>query len=675
MTIGELYATIGVASWLHDALSLISKWASSISVLDGLLLAGAAALIAWGWVRARAFAALGTIQIADLTCDADTKLEPVAARAILEHELGTRGLLPPSGVPGGSPSVANIADAISNAPIDQAKWLGSLLRLIPLPPTSTGFKISGTLYKTEGKPPTIHFAYELVGTGPRPSVTLAVANGSDPRAVIVTAAVDIYRRIGKAAPDIYPSWARWCTSGALITYRSGIELERNAAGATDEPPTGVTPVDATQAYTAAYRQYLAASQQDPDNMLARLRAANCLERMAAGIKDADDRIARRVQALAAYISIRIRQPEIFEAGFRASVLMSVLASEPVEHLAENDLLAVTLNRFERATARCVDPSDDRDDSPLRRAFARADKPGATLTERLEQAAHYEAREARRRLRPLWTMRHQSRFRHRFEPRGRERRQLRKALGITQMAQRARRAQRLAEIRPERRLYIRQLCWRIWVFSRYFVGRWGVAGWQAHYNAACFYALLPQATRVDPSFGSLRIRLRALKHLSKAINDADGALQGAYVRDEDPDLQALRKLSPQRFANVVGRICPDELTVHYGRSAPNEGWSLHTWGHATTPPAGRPGNERLAPVSTTKDELVFRIRIFDENSELRFLARCDTDSDHPGWSVVPASLLTAEIWVSPSNALVLDVEGHDVSDPAQRRQRQPTVTTA
>ena len=54
---------------------------------------------------------------------------------------------------------------------------------------------------------------------------------------------------------------------------------------TDERPSGVdfqVPLDPTAAYRSALAAYTAASQHDPDNMLARLRAANCLERLLPG---------------------------------------------------------------------------------------------------------------------------------------------------------------------------------------------------------------------------------------------------------------------------------------------------------------------------------------------------------------------------------------------------------
>jgi Bacterial pullanase-associated domain len=635
-------AVTAVAHWLHAALSSVSHWISSLSTLDWILVAAVVALLGWGWVRARAFTTLGAIQIDDLACG-DTTLEPVSAKATLQQELGRRGLLPPSGVPSGSPSVASIADAIAKAPIAPASWVGALIGLIPLPPSSTGFTISGTLLRTgDDDPLPVRFAYQLVCTGPRRTVHLGVGKGTNQESAMQSAARDIYRRIGEAAPDIYPSWARWCTSDALTIYRNGIDLEQGVVG---EPPTGVVPVDPTQAYTAAYRQYLAASQQDPDNMLARLRAANCLERMAAGTEDPNAKFQCAVQALAAYISIRIRQPTIFEAGFRASVLMSVLASEDEERLCGSDLLIATVARFERCTARFIDPHDSPDGTLPPRASTN------TITERLQDAAQREARNARHRLRPLWTVWHEGRFRHRFEPRGSERRQLGKALGISKLAQRARREQRFGASGVRLRSEAAQVWWRMLVAGRYMLGRWAVAGWQAHYNAACFYALLPQTKRTIAGSAGARLRRRALRHLARAIDQADGALQCAYVRDEDPDLRVLRELSPQRFMNVVGRICPDDLTIHYMRPDTGGSWVLHVWGDATDAPAGD-WSRPLPPVSSDSAGATFRVRIFDENRELRFLAHRGDAKDEPGWCVIPSTLPTSEIRVNPADNVII-----------------------
>jgi hypothetical protein len=645
-----------VYTWVHNALAASVAWVSHLGVLDWILVGASVFLVAWGWVRAVAFARMGTIQIADLTCD-DSGLGPAAAKAALQQELGRRGLLPPSGVPGGSPSVAGIADAISKSPVPQANWLGALIGIIPWPPASTSFKISGTLLKSvDAGQACVQFAYELVCAGPRPGVQLGIAEGADAKAAIAQAGADIYRRIGQAAPDIYPTWARWRNSAALVTYRGGIDLEKEAD---------------TRGYEQAYKQFVEASAEDPENMLAQLRAANCLERMASGTTDAADKLALQVQALAAYTAVRIRRPDIFQAGFRASVLMSILASTPVESLQESEQLRSTLSRFERATARHIDPHDAPD--------GHLQTPGSNdrpLTQRLETAALKEARRVRHGLRPLRTIVHEKRFRHRFEPSGRERRQMRKALGVSKMAQKARREQRrqptpagedaglagrltaaLARVPSE----ARQLWWRAIVDGRYLRGRWHVAGWQAHYNAACFYALLPRASRTTRWWGGGRVRRRALEHLARAVDQAGAALNPSYVRDEDPDLEVLRELNPQRFAMVLGHLGPDELVIRYRANGADSRWGLRVWGEATASPT-RAAAPVLAPIRCTGNQLVFRVKLVNEHRGVCFLLyrKGRAIATDPGWEVAPEGLITPEVRVDLTYRTIVDAEQQPVA---------------
>jgi hypothetical protein len=531
--------------------------------------------------------------------------------------------------------VGNIADAISKAPIPQANWLGALMGLIPTPPASTGFTITGTLLQVPGQSAgAIQFAYELACTGPQRSVHLGTAEAGDAGRAIEVASREIYRTIGTAAPDIYPSWARWSTSEALTSYREGLEAEREGSD-----------------YAKACGRYLAASALDPDNMLARLRATNCRERMANGTEDEAERFRLRVLALAGYISIRVRWPEIFEPGFRASVLMSILASEADIPLDSDPLLRTTLDRYERATAKAARRHRSLPVSPSPSAEA--------LCDRLESAALKEAKCVRHQLRPLWTLRHYQRLRHRFEPTGRERRQLRTALGISKMAQKARseRTRVLAPLgpaspqdRPEQletapwntRSEARQLWWRALVRWRYLGARWHVAGWQAHYNAACFYALLPRAERSTRPLRGTRLRTRALTHLRFALDRAGDALDCVYVRDEDPDLETVRRRDKPQFTEVLGRVCPDDLLVHYMASGDGGTWKLRASGDAVT--TDSTGYAWFAPVRVIDGTATFRVRIFDENGVLR-LEPCRNGrpvEDGPGWELLPAALVTQEI---------------------------------
>jgi hypothetical protein len=639
-----------VTQAVGNALSAVARIAGEISVIDWILIGLAALLVAWGWVRAAAFARLGTIEIDDLKSD-DASQGPSEIRAALQQKLGERGLLPASGVPSGSPTKDNISTAVAGAPIAQAAWLGALIKLIPTPPASTSFKLSGTLStKLETESGRFGLIYQLVCQGPVVSVTVQEERGPDWSSVIDAASKDIYRLIAEAAPAIYPRWARWSSRDALTRFGDALRAEQApvirpcAAGRTQPTPN-----------EAALTLYRAASELDPDNMLARLRAANCLERGASEL-DGEERVARRIEALEAYISVRLRQPTIFSAGYRASVLLSSLADRPPEREQDRHRLLIMLHRLNRERfAPGDDPSRHRwrvVTHRLRRAVRNLLAPELHLDELaagLNRAANRESRLARHRLRPLWTILNEKRFRHRFEPTGRERRQLRKALGIAKMCIRARRA------RGRRRAPVSdltQLRWRAWVWCRFLAGRSYVAGWQAHYNAACFYALLPAATDEDAPLGGAQLRRLALKHLRRAIDQADaGELQCLYVRDEDPDLEVLRTYSGEGFKRALGPLCPDELIVHFEPPTKEDlAWRLHVWGDALAPSAKPHWSTPTIASIPEGIELVFRVRIFDENKSLTIIARTPLQKDRPVWTVTPIEF-NDQVWLYPGDARV------------------------
>ena len=176
-------------------------------MLDWILAGVAAVALIWGWVPVRCAGTLGQLVVNDLGSDG-SGFAPAAAKATLQQELGGRGLLPPSGVPSGFPSVTSIADAISKAPVAQASWLGSLIGLIPFPQASTQFTIGGTLI-TLPAPNGVRFAYQLVCIGPTKKTELGAGDGADQLTAIENAAEMIYRQIAQAAPGLYPRWARW----------------------------------------------------------------------------------------------------------------------------------------------------------------------------------------------------------------------------------------------------------------------------------------------------------------------------------------------------------------------------------------------------------------------------------------------------------------------------------
>jgi hypothetical protein len=634
-----------VPGWIGDTLGDVLAFLGQFSALDWVLVAFGVAVPVLAWRAAIAPARLGTIVIDDIEVD-DDSCEPKTTKAELQRHLARRGWLPPSGVPSGSPTVAALEDAISAAPVPQAQWIATLLKLLPSSPAATSFKITATLSVVGGGGDDdrhYRLRYRLVRVAPRPEVQVLCDTAPTRAAVIEQAAIRIYLEIGRMAPEIYPTWAHFSSAEALLCYRRGLEAEEH-----DPMDDGVEPGErkVTARYRSAYDLYREVIASDPDNMLARLRAANCVERGATGARKNGRMIKRQIEALEAYASVRLRQPTIFEAGFRAGVLLALLAEWKSFSASRTRALRRVLIQLERANARKLDDAD-------KAAAEIAQLEGAALRARLRRAAQRETGRARRQLRPFWVVVHEHRWRHRFEPTGSERRQLRKALGISKMCHRARRNRAVAADHPGREASdLVQYAWRAWVYWRFMAGRRHLAGWHAHYNAACFYALLPHADKEHVPFGSWRARRRALKHLGWAIDAATDELPCAYVRDEDPDLAVLRKHNPAQFEAVMARVCPSEVVVFYERPNTRGKWGLHVWGTAVIPTEGGPWEQPLKPVEHTTECAVYRVRIVDENGPLAFLAhRGDTKDAVPQWVLTPTELPDRRAWVVPGDPRV------------------------
>jgi hypothetical protein len=115
------------------------------------------------------------------------------------------------------------------------------------------------------------------------------------------------------------------------------------------------------------------------------------------------------------------------------------------------------------------------------------------------------------------------------------------------------------------------------------------------------------------------------------------------------------------------------------------WQLRAWGPATKIAPGQDCT-CCAPVSAVAGEVTFRVPVFDENCELCFRVEPQSAT---GWKLVPATLLTAEIWVLADDERpgVYDVDERQLADvgrvepqldfgfPTELRDTQRTVTTA
>lgn len=622
-----------------DLLGLLGR----LDVLGWILLGAAVALILLPWHGVVGRTRLGTIDVEPIQTDSETKLSVVAATAELQRELARSGLRPPGGVPGGSPTT-KLVSAVESAPINQAKWLAGLIALLPIPARSMSYTVSSTLRKDGTGSHVCGLTYKVVNSATSRCVLLDTAWHQDPRPAIHAAANAIYRAISKDAVDAVPTWARWSDSRALVRYRKGLDCEERADQRVE------------RRYASAARHFLAASELDPQNMLVRLRYGNCLERLA-GCQGANDidRIKRWIDALHVYAAVRNRHPAIFQSRYRMSVVLGLIADS-------------------------LDVGDEQTDTDLNvllywlapTSETGPDSNVARLQERLRTAARLESKAALKQLRGWSTLLHESRLRHEFEPRGRERRRLRKALLMSSWCLRVRRHAREDGRIPWGLEAVPRVCWRWWVYWRYFKFRWPLSGWQAHYNAAAFYALLPESGDFDkPNLPGHRIRARAFKHLVYAIEDPKHELGCAYVRDEDLDLQVLREVglrardpvmlqvdnsvSPRMRArldreklrwrnDVVQRLCGPQAVLHYRPSdgAP-AGWTVEIRGTAL--PKGR--SPSPVPVKVTPDDefsAVFRVPIYDASKPLSFRLvngdRCDGDERE----FVPAAFPATEVWL-------------------------------
>ena len=393
--------------------------------------------------------------------------EAIAAKALsarLRQKLAGKGLLPPPEVPAGAPASGLLA-AVEASPVPSAAWLGKLLALLPFTRRG-GYKLSGTAVSDSRG--TARVLFTLVAARGGRVVASATVEGSDVEGAIDAVATEVYIAIVQRERTVYPVWARWRDRQALANYEKALAFE-----AASQPEH-------------ASACYAAATEREPRNALPRLLRANLLERL--GTKGPADE--KRVLALEGYLRVVDLAPSLVQARYRAGVELGRFAET---------LPAQDLPRLRRLVGASENVKDDR------------------LKKLLDTKAKSETKAAMGHLRPFYVLRRYGRLRYRFELQGRERRQFRHAARLSLLCGQALRARKRT-----RRLWLR-LRLRADLF-----GRWSVVGWQAHYNAACFYALQPDDKLVD----------RAFKHLDRAIRDPGSRLACEWL-DADPDLQRLR----------------------------------------------------------------------------------------------------------------------------------------
>jgi hypothetical protein len=476
--IGDAFEVVRV---LADA---VEDFFEASDLVDWVLLAIAAALLWYVWRRVRWAGALGPVRISDVEGADDTQKRVLSA--LLREELTSKGLVPSgTAVPAGSPDASVIA-AISTSPIAQAGWIGKILEAAKaFMPRPREYDVTAVLVdrsavearkaKQAGK--LCGLTYTLAATGRPPVYDVKAVWADSPRHAVMTAAESIYVRVSQSDGRVFPRWARWSKRDAFESYLEGLKSEDMIADAADEDALG--PIEAAQ------KEYKRATAQQPANRLAQLRAANMHEARAALVND--DVPARRkfeAGALETYVEIIEDVPTLPEAHYRASVLFSGFDPNPVPYSAA---VRSALLRALKLDGEVEDPK---------------------IWKKAKSRAEEEARTTITLLRWWGVLWKSSRLRNRFEPRGRDRRQFLKAAKIS------RRCTRL-------QLTLVADWWGdVFVWGA-FAGRSDSVGWQAYYNAGCYYAL-----RGNPK--------KAIVYLERALADPTNGVTSFWLR-HDPDL--------------------------------------------------------------------------------------------------------------------------------------------
>lgn len=460
--------SVAALAWVVDALEALSATA-------WVLLALGLGLLWYVWLSIRYVGMLGPVKV---TLQGDgSAATGLAAR--LTDELMSKGLLP-GPVPAGSPA-ATVVAAIAASPVPQATWLGKLLEMgearLPRP---RNYEITGTLMSRTGEAGVpadkcCGVTYTLTGT-PRPSLVDANTLWANTHVeALKELASVVYMKVSLSSETVFPPWARWWKRAAFDDYVAGVAAE---------PPTTASTEAKRSAIGTAVANFDAARAEQPENWMPAIRAANLRETRAAIAFGRSQRQWYQAEALLQYLDVAKHARTVAEARYRASVLLASLSLAPGEAYprAVAPLLRDGLNLGSAASAEAI-------------------------SYEVKSRALQESRKTRNLLRWWGVPLKAGRLRSRFEPRGCERRQFLKAVKIS------------------RRCINEQIGWHHpWdkAAVRFaFLLRWKSAGWQAHYNAACFFALRNEAES-------------ALKHLERAVADPESGVSRFWL-ERDPDL--------------------------------------------------------------------------------------------------------------------------------------------
>jgi len=502
-----------VANFVRDVLEAIESFFAGLTVTDWVIVVVAVALLWWVVASARSTVRLGPVEVDPLESDEDS----VATKeysALLRELVARNGLSPPPEVPAGAPRT-ELIKAVETSPAPQANWLARLIELLPDPPMPPSYRLSGTLSCANGE---YRLRYWLRPRKQGETRVSTVRAGSYEDAIARTA-TEVFLAITNRAYYAYPAWSRWRSATACRRYVEGLST---LTGLPDDADT-----------TPAMEQFERAAAQEPRNLLPQIQIANLIERQS-GIEEAEPRKARdQARALQLYLDIIGRDGTIVQARYRAGVLLNMLYGD--WSFLEADDAAALASRL--AVKNAPVPPTTKEQDP--EAYER-------LRNALRKQANRQARRAWLLLFAPSILVVQQRLRHRFELQGHERRLLKRTVALSRWCRWASRRE------PNPGFFKRD--WRravtTWVWLRHLLLGGLTVGWQAHYNAACFYALLYEK---EPQ--NTRLRRWAVNQLKDAIDEPDARqLPCAWLEHGDPDLNSLRDRTRKDWADCVARHC-------------------------------------------------------------------------------------------------------------------------
>jgi hypothetical protein len=468
-------------TFLHDQFGSFEDWLGRVTVFEWVLLGLALALILWVVAKVRSATTLGPIEVATIEPaggdGAGDGLLALTAR--LRDLIDEVGLRPPPDVPGGAPQ-ANLLSAIEKSPIPQANWIATLMQAIPRPQPTT-YKLTTTLLPTgEG----VAFWLRPAGAG---ETLIETVPGNLPD-VLEVVAERVLMHVSKDAVDIFPAWARWDSEQALTLYLTGI------AAASDEY------------YDVAEMACAYTTIAQPDNAVARLRLLNAVEAQARADSPPNAIEAATLEAsiLRMYLDLMIQRPELVEARYRAGTLAASVASKYAAlQPTGKDGVRLALEMTNAGDAKCL--------------------------KNLRKIGRLGLGQALTQLQPWFAPLVWHRPRYAIEPRGQERRHLKRTLEISRRCQFARKYGAGGNLwTPIRR-------WgKGWVV-RVKADRSG-GDWQVHYNAGCFFALIERPAE-------------AYRYLNRALDGGGYHKLVTWMKD-DPDLAGLD--DDEEWADLIAR---------------------------------------------------------------------------------------------------------------------------